>query len=96
MHTPTTHQPDVRANAKPDGAGRDGMSLPPIFFELQRAIAAARSRTGDAALSVGAESGMSRVVRVVKIEGKSTRRIDDLSGLISHQDAIAFLNELGA
>lgn len=72
------------------------MSLPPIFFELQRAIADAQSRTGDAAIGVGAESGMSRVVRVVKIEGKRTPRVDDLSGLLSHQDAIAFLSELGA
>lgn len=63
-----------------------------IFYEMQNAIRAAHSRTGDTTLSIAVDSGKSCVVRVIPNGLRRAPIIIKLTGMLEHGEAIDFLN----
>ena len=63
------------------------------IIKLQAATLAARTRTGDKSIATSAESGLIRIERV-SYDAKGNAVISPLSGNLSADKAIEFLNAL--
>lgn len=71
-------------------------AMPDIFAmmaECQCKMLAARERTGDPHISVQAKAGKQQVVRSVP-NGRKAYEVTPLSGWLSHDEAMAFLESL--